>query len=719
MRIPATDLPSIIGGELNLTRKQVNATIKLLDDGATVPFIARYRKEATGELDEKMVHLISVRLAALREYLKRREYVVEQIKTAGALTPELADRIEHTLDPSTLEDIYLPFKPKRRTRAEMARERGLEPLARIIMSQTASNVAATAVKYVKGEVSTPEEAIAGAQDIIAEWISENEKVRNMVRSRYQRGAVLVSVKAKGADDPDGLYANYYDYTQPLRTIASHRYLAVRRGEEAGILKVSITINDDEMIDRLSRLIIKPGANTECTGLVMDAMRDSYRRLIRPSIENEVAASAKEKADNTAIELFADNLRQLLLAPPMFGKRVMGIDPGFKSGCKVVCLDEQGRLLANDVIYPTPPVSDVHGATYLICNLISNYRIDVIAIGNGTAGRETEKFLSNIRFPRRVQLAMVNEDGASVYSASDLAREEFPNHDVTVRGAVSIGRRLLDPLAELVKIDPKSIGVGQYQHDVDQAKLKDALDYTVESCVNSVGVNVNTASRALLSYVSGIGPALARYIVEYRNENGPFKSRSQLMNVPRMGEKAFQQCAGFLRIPGAANPLDNTAIHPERYELVEQMARDLRSTTAALASSPTLAQNIVTANYVDKNVGVPTLNLIVDELSKPSRDPRGEAEATRFDEGISSITDIQPGMEITGKVNNITAFGAFVDLGIKENGLLHVSQMSERFVNNPNEVVSIGQTIRARVMEVDPARGRIALTFKGMKADDIS
>ena len=713
MRIPTTDLPSIIGGELNLPRKSVNATIKLLDDGATVPFIARYRKEVTGELDEKTVHQISTRLDVLREYLKRREFVVEQIKAAGALSAELADRIEHTLDPATLEDIYLPFKPKRRTRAEIAREKGLEPLAKIIMSQTATKIELTARRYVTGAVESTDDAISGALDIIAEWMSENEKARNLVRSRYQRGAVLTSGKAKGAEDPEGLYANYYDLSQPLRMVASHRFLAINRGCEAGILKMSICINDDEMIDRLGRFFIKPGATEECIGLVKAAVKDCYRRLLRPSIENEILASAKEKADTTAIEMFADNLRQLLLTPPMFGKRVMGIDPGFKTGCKVVCLDKQGALLVNDVIFPNAPIGDVHGATYQVCSMVDHFQIDVIAVGTGTAGRETEKFLNNIRFPRKVQIVPVNEDGASIYSASDIAREEFPDKDITVRGAVSIGRRLLDPLAELVKIDPKSIGVGQYQHDVDQTRLKAALDFTVESCVNSVGVNVNTASKSLLSYVSGIGPALARYIVEYREENGPFKSRRELLNVARMGEKAFQQCAGFLRIPGAANPLDNTAIHPERYELVEQIAHDMRTTPAALASNPNLAKNIEIAAYVDKNVGVPTLSLIVEELTKPSRDPRGEAEVTKFDDSITSITDIRPGMELTGKVNNITAFGAFVDLGIKENGLLHVSQMSERFINNPREVVSIGQTIRAKVMEVDPARGRIALTLKGL------
>ncbi len=709
MRIPSTDLPSIIGNELNLPRKSVNATIKLLDDGATVPFIARYRKEATGELDEKMVYLISRRLTSLREYLKRREFVIEQIKAAGALTPELADRIEHTLDPATLEDIYLPFKPKRRTRAGIAREHGLEPLAKIIASQTATAVGRTAKKYIGSEIASADEAIAGALDIIAEWMSENEKARNLVRAKYQRSAQFTTSKTKDADDPKELYATFYDYTQPLRLVPSYRYLAARRGEDTEVLKVSISINDDEMTERLGRFFIKPDATEECATLMATAVKDAYKRLIRPSIENEIAAAAKEKADGSAIENFADNLKQLLLAPPMFGKRVMGIDPGFNSGCKVVCLDEQGKLLTNDIFN----LNDPHSATFLICNMVQDFRIDVIAIGNGTAGRETQRFMQELRFPRRVQIAMVNEDGASVYSASDIAREEFPDKDITVRGAISIGRRLLDPLAELVKIDPKSIGVGQYQHDVDQTRLKEALDYTVQSCVNSVGVNVNTASVPLLSYVSGIGTALARYIVDYRKENGPFRNRRDLMNVPRMGEKAFQQSAGFLRIPDGDNPLDNTAIHPERYELVEQMAKDLRTTTAALVNNPALASNIITAEYVDKEVGVPTLSLIIEELSKPKRSVMDEVVNTEFDDTIRSIRDIRPGQEISGKVNNITAFGAFVDLGIKENGLLHVSQMSERFINSPHEVVSIGQTIRARVMEVDPDRGRIALTLKGI------
>ncbi|MDE6512793.1 MAG: RNA-binding transcriptional accessory protein [Muribaculaceae bacterium] len=709
MRIPTTDLPSIIAKDLNLARKQVNATIKLLDDGATVPFISRYRKEATGELDEQMVYLISRRLSALREYLKRREFVVEQITAAGAMTPELADRIEHTLDASTLEDIYLPYKPKRRTRAEIARERGLEPLAKIIMAQAATGIPAIAKKYVSADVASTDDAIAGALDIIAEWMSENEKARNLVRAKYQRSAEFATQKAKDAVDERELYATFYDYSQPLRLVPSHRYLGARRGEEAGILKVSISINDDEMIERLGRFFVKPGASPECAELVSQTVRDAYRRLIRPSIENEIAASAKEKADGAAIENFSDNLRQLLMTPPMFGKRVMGIDPGFRSGCKVVCLDEQGNLLADDIFN----LSDPHGAAYLLCSMISTFAIDVIALGSGTGGRETKRFLDDVRMPRRVQIVMVNEDGASVYSAGEVAREEFPDKDVTVRGAISIGRRLQDPLAELVKIDPKSIGVGQYQHDVDQSRLKEALDFTVVSCVNSVGVNVNTASPSLLGYVSGIGPALARYIVEYRKQNGPFRRRADLKNVSRMGEKIFQQCAGFLRIPDAENPLDNTAIHPERYDLVARMAKDLRTSTAQLVNNPALASNIEIANYLDKETGVPTLQLIIDELSKPKREAVDEVANPEFDETIKSINDIRPGMTLTGKINNITAFGAFVDLGIKENGLLHVSQMSERFVNSPFEVVAMGQTIRAKVLEVDPLRGRIALTLKGL------
>lgn len=710
MRIPTTDLPSIIGGELNLQRKQVNAVIKLLDDGATVPFISRYRKEQTLDLDETQVRAIELRLASLREYLKRRDFIIEQIKQADALTPELADRIEHTLDPAVLEDIYLPYKPKRATRAEMAREKGLEPLARIIMAQNTEGIERISKRFINGKtVLTTEEALAGASDIIAEWMSENEKARNLVRSKYQRSAVLTSKLNKKAENTaEDLYKNYYDYSQPLRQVASHRYLAVRRGETEGVLKVDISINDSEMIERLGRFFTKPEATRESSEFINSVVKDSYRRLIRPSIESEIASAAKERADKAAIDLFADNLRQKLMSPPMFGKRIMGIDPGFKSGCKVVCLDEQGQFLAYEIIYPNAPTNDIHGATYTICSMVDNLHVDVIAVGSGTAGRETEKFLRNLRLPHKVQILSVSEDGASVYSASEIAREEFPDLDLTIRSAVSIGRRIIDPLAELVKIDPKSIGVGQYQHDVDQAKLKQALDNIVESCVNSVGVNVNTASYALLSYVSGIGTALAKNIVKYRDDNGPFRSREELLNVPRLGEKAYQQCAGFLRIPGAKNPLDNTAIHPERYALVEQMAKDRKTTVSQLKAS-----DINIANYLDKNTGESTLRLIVEELSKPGRDPRGEAEAITFDEGITSIQSLMPGMEVTGKINNITAFGAFVDLGIKENGLIHVSQLSDSFVTNPLEVVRIDQTVRARVLDVDYERGRIALTLKGI------
>lgn len=717
MRIPSTDLPSIIGGEINVVRKFVNAVIKLLDDGATVPFIARYRKEVTGGMDETVIHLIQTRLEALREYLKRREYVVSVIKEAGALTPELAAKIEATLDPAVLEDIFLPYKPKRRTRAEAARELGVEPLARQIMAQSLADPKRVASKYLREELPLAENAIAAAQDIIAEWVSENEKARSLVRARFNRGAVISAKKTPKGEDPEHLYENYYEYSQPLRLCASHRYLAIRRGEEAGILRVSIGIDDEEISERLCRFFIKPDATEKCAAIVREAVRDGYKRLLRPSIENEIAAASKEKADKAAIDLFADNVRQLLLAPPMFGKRVMAIDPGFRTGCKVVCLDEQGNLLAHDVIYPTPPTNDFHGATYTVCAMVDACKVDVIAIGNGTAGRETEKFLGQLRYPRPVQLVMVNEDGASVYSASEIAREEFPNEDVTVRGAVSIGRRLIDPLAELVKIDPKSIGVGQYQHDVDQNKLKAALDYTVESCVNSVGINVNTASRALLSYVSGIGPSLARNIVEYRAANGDFTSREQLMQVNRMGEKAFQQCAGFLRIPNAVNPLDNTAIHPESYPIVEAMAADMKCTPSQLVNNRKLIDKIEIANYLDKNVGVPTLTMIIDELKKPGRDPRtGEETAPVFDGSIGSIRDIRAGMTVTGKINNITAFGAFVDLGIKENGLIHISQLSEAFVSSPSDVVKIDQTVTAKVLDVDYDRGRIALTLKGMSRD---
>lgn len=704
---------NVITAELGThLRKHVAACLRLLDEGATIPFIARYRKEATGGMDEVTVHAVQKRHQELSELDKRKEYILDVIRERGALTAELEERINETLDPVALEDIYLPYKPKRNTRAQAARALGLEPLAKIIMAQNSTDVEKQAKKFAK-EAGSISAALAGASDIIAEWVSESEKARNLVRSRYQRSAVINSKVIAGKEDEGKNYQNYFNFSEPLRTCNSHRYLAMRRGEEEEILKVSITIDDDEMIDRLSRMFVRSGASEECASLVRGAVKDGYRRLMRPSIENEVAAATKEKSDDAAIQMFADNVRQLLMAAPLGRKRVLAIDPGFRTGCKLVVLDEQGNLLQHDVIYPTPPANDFVGAADALCFYVDRYRIDAIAIGNGTAGRETERFIRDVMLPRKVQLFMVNENGASVYSASEVAREEFPNEDITVRGAVSIGRRLIDPLAELVKIDPKAIGVGQYQHAVNQTKLKDSLDYVVESCVNTVGVNVNTASRQLLSYVSGIGPSLAANIVKYRAENGDFTSRDQLLQVPRMGEKAFQQCAGFLRIPGAPNPLDNTGVHPERYELVEQIALDAKADVARLARDRNLLHSIELDRYVTKEVGLPTLTDIILELEKPGRDPRETVEETPYDDSVRTIDDLHIGQELTGKVNNITAFGVFVDLGMKENGLIHISQLSERFISSPSEVVSIGQNVRVRVMDIDTSRGRIALTMKGV------
>lgn len=704
---------NVITAELGTyLRKHVAACLRLLDDGATVPFISRYRKEATGGMDEVTVHAIQMRHQELSELDKRKEYILDVIKEKGALTPELQERITETLDPVVLEDIYLPYKPKRNTRAQAARALGLEPLARIIMAQNSSDIEKQAKKYAK-EAGSVEAAMAGAADIIAEWVSESEKARNLVRARYQRSATISAKVIPGKEEEGKNYQNYFNFSEPLRLCSSHRYLAIRRGEEEGILKVGISIDDDEMIDRLSRMFVKSGATPETATLVRNAVKDGYRRLMRPSIENEIASITKDKSDEGAIQMFADNVRQLLMAAPLGRKRVLAIDPGFRTGCKLVILDEQGNLLQHDVIYPTPPANDFVGAADALCFYVDRYRIDAIAIGNGTAGRETERFVRDLILPRKVQIFMVNENGASIYSASEVAREEFPDEDVTVRGAVSIGRRLLDPLAELVKIDPKSIGVGQYQHAVNQAKLKEALDYVVESCVNTVGVNINTASKQLLSYVSGIGPTLAANIVRHRAENGDFTSRAQLMDVSRMGEKAFQLCAGFLRIPGGENPLDNTGVHPERYALVEKIAADAKADVARLTRDRNLLHSIELDKYVTKEVGLPTLTDIILELEKPGRDPRETAEEIPYDESIRKIDDLHIGQELTGKVNNITAFGVFVDLGMKENGLIHISQLSERFISSPSEVVSIGQNVRVKVMDVDTSRGRIALTMKGV------
>ncbi len=705
------DLSEVIGKELNLPQKNVSATIKLLEGGATIPFISRYRKEVTGMLDEVVIRNIQLRYESLVELVKRKEYIIGVI--GEQLTPELRERINTTFDSSELEDIYLPFKPKRRTRASVARENGLEPLAKIIMSQTSTDIERQARRFVHGKVDNVEDAIAGAMDIIAEWVSENEKVRSIVRSRYVHSSVISSRVIKGKEEEGNNYQNYHNFSEPLKSCSSHRYLALRRGESEGILRVSVDIDDEEMIGRLCRMFLRQSASKEVSEYIACAVKNGYRRLICPSIKTEVSAMAKERADKVAIGMFADNVRQLLLAPPLGSKRIMGIDPGFRTGCKVVCLDSNGNLLHNDVIYPCAPNNDYKGAARKISNLVEAYRIEAIAVGNGTAGRETERFLSSLRYPHKVSVYSVSENGASVYSASKIARSEFPDKDVTVRGAVSIGRRLMDPLAELVKIDPKSIGVGQYQHDVDQNKLKNALDYTVESCVNSVGVNVNTASKELLSYVSGIGSTLAGNIVAYRAEHGDFPDRESLKLVPRMGDKAFQQCAGFLRIPGASNLLDNTAVHPERYLLVKRIADDEGLTLDELVANTGRLRGIDLSKYVSDGVGLPTLNDIVTELEKPGRDPRTNVAVLEFDDRVSSIKDLQLGMELSGIVNNITAFGVFVDIGIKENGLVHISQLCDRYVSSPSEVVKLHQHVKVKVLDVDFNRGRINLSMKGI------
>lgn len=705
---------AIISQEINDTKRHVAAALKLFEDGATVPFVARYRKEATGSMNETTLRNVLQRHIALTELDKRKEYILGVIREKGALTPELKERINSLTDATVLEDIFMPYKPRRRTRAEAARQLGLEPLARMIMAQTCSDPDAAAAKFLSDEVLDKDAAIVGALDIIAEWISESEKARSIVRAKFTRSSQVVSKVVKGhEDDCERKYQNYYDSTELARTVNSHRYLGMRRGEAEGVLKVSIVIDDNEMIERLNRMFVKPGADEACAKLVRNAVADGYKRLIRPSIETEIAAILKDKSDNAAISMFADNVTQLLMASPLDHKTVLAIDPGYRTGCKLAVLDQQGNLLAHDVIYPTPPANDFYGASETLCMIIDHFQVDVIAIGNGTAGRETERFINGLQLPRRVQIFMVSEQGASIYSASEAAIEEFPDLDVTVRGAVSIGRRLIDPLAELVKIDPQSIGVGQYQHDVNQAKLKDSLDFAVSSCVNNVGVNLNTASRQLLSYVSGIGPAIARNIVEYRREHGNFTSREQLLDVPRMGAKTYQQCAGFLRIPRGTNPLDNTGIHPERYELVERIAEDIGVDIERLTRDKSVLNRIELDRYSTRQVGLPTLTDIVLELEKPGRDPRSKAEEVVYDDNVRTIADLHLGMELTGKVNNITAFGVFVDIGLKENGLIHISQLSEDYISSAADVVHIGQHVKVRVLDVDAPRGRIALTMKGI------
>ena len=712
----------LISTELHLQEHAVENTLKLLDEGCTIPFISRYRKERTGGLDEVQITSISNRLEQLQEIAKRKDTVVKTITEQGKMTPELEKRINDCWESTVLEDIYLPYKPKRRTRAQVAREQGLEPLAQLLLMQREQDPKRAAQRFVRDGLSVAD-CLKGAQDIIAEQVSEDERSRNQVRSAFRREAFIESkvVKAKKDTDEAQKYSDYFEWEEPLKRCSSHRLLAMRRGESEGILRVSITIDDDEMVKRLKRSLPlpPPKGGGECRRLLEEAVEDGYKRLLLPSIETEFMNLSKQKADEEAIRVFAENLRQLLLGAPLGQKRVMGIDPGFRTGCKVVCLDAQGNLLHHEAIFPHPPVNHRMQATMHLQDMVKKFQTEAIAIGNGTASRETKEFvedaLKEMAQGKPVPtIFVVSEDGASVYSASKVARDEFPDEDVTVRGAVSIGRRLMDPLAELVKIDPKSIGVGQYQHDVDQTQLKHSLDQTVESCVNLVGVNLNTASQHLLTYVSGLGPVLAQNIVDYRKENGAFTSRAQLKKVPRLGPAAYQQCAGFLRIPDAKNPLDNSAVHPESYHVVEQMAKDQHCSVSDLITDATKRSQIDIKKYVTEEVGIPTLTDIMKELEKPGRDPREQIEEFEFDSSVQTIDDLHEGMELPGIVTNITNFGAFVDIGVHQDGLVHVSQLADRYVSDPTQVVRLHQHVRVRVIAVDLRRNRISLSMKGMK-----
>lgn len=708
----------MIASALQIAERRVANTLDLLAGGATIPFISRYRKEATGGLDEVQIEHVKQMHERLTEVAKRKETILATIGEQGKLTPELRQRIEASWDATELEDIYLPYKPKRKTRAEVARQRGLEPLADLLMLQREANLMARVRAFVKGEVKDEEEALKGARDIIAERVSEDERARNQVRNLFNRTATITSKVVKGKEEEGQKFRDYFDFSEPLKRCTSHRLLALRRGEAEGILKVSISPDDEECRERLLRLYSphqspqrEGGGEGSCTFHVREAVADGYKRLLRPSIETEFASLSKEKADAEAIRIFAENLKQLLLSSPLGQKRVLGIDPGFRTGCKLVCLDAQGALLHHSVMSPHPPKNQVRESVATMKNLVEKYQVEAIAIGNGTAGRETEDFVRRLPFIEGIEVYSVSEDGASVYSASKIAREEFPDYDVTVRGAVSIGRRLMDPLAELVKIDPKSIGVGQYQHDVDQTMLKRSLDQVVENCVNSVGVNVNTASKHLLTYVSGLGPVLAQNIVDYRTENGPFPSRKELMKVPRMGAKSFEQCAGFLRIPQAKNPLDNSAVHPESYHIVEQMATDLRCTVDELIKHKELRLKIDLQRYTTSTVGLPTLTDIMQELDKPGLDPRGPLTAFRFAD-VHTLDDLREGMTLPGIVTNITNFGCFVDVGVHHDGLVHISQLADKFVSDPTTVVSLRQQVMVKVLEVDLKRKRLSLTMRG-------
>lgn len=701
----------MIAAALALSEKAVENTLELLEEGCTIPFISRYRKEKTGNMDEVKIEAVAQANEKYKEMAKRKETILKTIGDQGKLSAELQQRIDNCWDATELEDIYLPFKPKRRTRAQVAREQGLEPLAQLLLLQRERNPEQAARKFVGDKVSDVEAALQGAKDIIAETVSENEQSRNQIRGEFRRGAIITSkVVAKKKDEEDAQrFSDYFDFSEPLKRCSSHRLLAMRRGEAAGFLRVSISADEETCITKLKRHYVHGFG--ECQALVGEAVDDAFKRLLKPSIETEFAAQSKQKADEEAIVVFAENLRQLLLAAPLGQKRVMAVDPGFSNGCKTACLDAQGNLVHHEIVYPHPPRNKRMEATAAMKRMVRQYQVEAMAVGNGTASRETSEWLNEIDFEYPVDVYVVSEDGASIYSASKIAREEFPDEDVTVRGAVSIGRRLMDPLAELVKIDPKSIGVGQYQHDVDQSQLKKSLDSVVMSCVNSVGVNLNTASQHLLTYVSGLGPTLAKNIVEYRRENGAFSSRSQLKKVPRLGPSAYEQCAGFLRIPGARNPLDNSAVHPERYSLVETMAKDQGVTVKQLVEDKALQKKIDIRKYVSGEVGMPTLTDIMAELDKPGLDPRGEVEKFEFDASIKTIEDLQVGMVVPGIVTNITKFGAFVDIGVHNDGLVHVSQMTNRYVSDPSEVVKLHEHVMVRVTEVDLKRKRIALSMK--------
>lgn len=701
----------MIGKALGLSERSVCNTLQLLDEGCTIPFISRYRKERTGGLDEVLITAISDAYDKLKEISKRKDTVVKTISDQGKMTDDLQRRIDACWNANELEDIYMPFKPKRRTKAQVARELGLEPLSVILMLQRERNIEAAAQRFVKEGVKDVAAAIKGAQDIVAEMVSEDERSRQLVRSSFRREAIISAkvVKVKADSEEAAKYSDYFDFSEPLRRCSSHRLLAMRRGENEGILRISISADDEVCLDRLKRQFVHGFG--PCQALVGEAVEDAYKRLLKPSIETEFANMSKEKADDEAIGVFAENLRQLLLSAPLGQKRVMGIDPGFRTGCKVVCLDAQGNLLHHEAIFPHPPINKASVAAHQVEQMVEKYNIEAIAIGNGTASRETAQFVKQLQFGHDVKQFVVSEDGASVYSASKTARDEFPDEDVTVRGAVSIGRRLMDPLAELVKIDPKSIGVGQYQHDVDQSKLKKSLDQTVESCVNLVGVNLNTASQHLLTYVSGLGPTLAKNIVQYRKANGAFASRAQLKKVARLGPSAFEQCAGFLRIPGGRNPLDNSAVHPESYHIVEQMAKDNHCTVAQLMADAAKRKAIDIKRYVTHTVGMPTLTDIMAELEKPGRDPREQIEEFEFDKNVTSVDDLVAGMVLPGIVTNITNFGAFVDVGVHQDGLVHVSQLADRYVADPTQVVKLHQHVKVRVVEVDRKRNRISLSMK--------